>query len=384
MTPLRVLFVTTSMPVGGAETLLVNLVRRLDRRRFEPEVVCLKQAGPLGEALSAELPVHAQLLSSKWDLRVLPRLARLVRRPRRAAVVTVGAGDKMFWGRLAARAAGSPAVCAALHSTGWPDEVGRLNRWLTPLTDAFIAVADGQAQYLASAYGFPAGKIHTIPNGVDAERFAPRDGGPTRARLGLPPDAAVVGIVAALRPEKNHELFLRGARRIATEVPAAHFVIVGDGARRGALEALARELGLADRVHFVGSRSDVPELLAAMDVLALTSLNEASPVSLLEGLAAGRAVVASDVGSVRESVRPEETGLLFPSADEDAYVAACLRLLRDASLRARLGEAGRRCVVERWSLESMVRGYERLLLETARRRAQPRAATRHATAASGA
>jgi glycosyltransferase involved in cell wall biosynthesis len=361
MKPLRVLFVTTSMPVGGAETLLVNLVRKLDRQRFAPELVCLKEAGPLGEMLAAEIPVHTDLLVDKWDLRVLPRLYRLMRRPQADAVVTVGAGDKMFWGRVAGRLAGVPAVCSALHSTGWPDEVGRLNRWLTPLTDAFIGVADGQSKFIAHKYRFPEEKVRTIYNGVDVDRFAPRHDTATRAALGLPTEAPVVGIVAALRPEKNHEMFLQGARLIAAEVPEARFLVVGDGPRRGELESLANALGLADHVQFLGSRDDVPELLAAIDVLALTSLNEASPVSILEGLASGCAVASADVGSVRETVVPGETGLLFPAGDVAQFVDATLRLLRDDAFRAQLATAGRQRVIARWSLESMVTGYERLL-----------------------
>ena len=139
--PLRVMFLVTSMPVGGAETLLVNLVRRMDRRRFAPEVVCLKERGPLGEELAEELPVHFGLTAGKWDLRVLWRLTNLMKQRRADAVVTVGAGDKMFWGRLAAHRAGVPVIASALHSTGWPDGVGRLNRRLTPITHAFIGVA---------------------------------------------------------------------------------------------------------------------------------------------------------------------------------------------------------------------------------------------------
>ena len=135
--PLRVMFLITSMPVGGAETLLVNLIRRLDRERFAPELACLKQLGPLGEELAGEIPAHHGLLNRKYDLRILPRLTKLLARRKIDAVVTVGAGDKMFWGRLAAWRAGAPVVLSALHSTGWPDGIGRLNRLLTPITDGF-------------------------------------------------------------------------------------------------------------------------------------------------------------------------------------------------------------------------------------------------------
>ena len=152
--PLRVMFALTSMPVGGAETLLVNLIRRLDREQFLPELCCLKELGPLGEEMAEEVPTFSQLIGGKTDVRVLGRLAKLLAWRRIDALITVGAGDKMFWGRLAAWRAGVPVVASALHSTGWPDGVGRLNRLLTPITDAFIAVAPCMASTWSSASGF--------------------------------------------------------------------------------------------------------------------------------------------------------------------------------------------------------------------------------------
>jgi glycosyltransferase involved in cell wall biosynthesis len=237
--PLRVMFVTTSMPVGGAETLLVNLIRRLDRSQFLPELCCLKQLGPLGEELAGEIPAFERMLSRKTDLRVLPRLIKLFRWRRTDAVITVGAGDKMFWGRLAARVAGVPVIASALHSTGWPDCVGRLNRLLTPITDAFVAVAPTHGQYLIEREHFPASMVRVIPNGIDVDRFAACDQSQARAGLGLPPNVPIAGIVAALRTEKNHALFLRAAAEVRACLPDALFLIVGDGPERPALEALA-------------------------------------------------------------------------------------------------------------------------------------------------
>jgi Glycosyltransferase Family 4 len=148
--PLRVMFVQTDMRVGGAEMITANVIRRLNRLRFAPELCCLKERGALGESLGDELPVHHGLLAGKYDLRVWPRLTGLLRRRKIDAVITVGAGDKMFWGRLAARRVGVPVILSALHSTGWPDGVGRLNQMLTPITDSFIAVAESHGRFLAS------------------------------------------------------------------------------------------------------------------------------------------------------------------------------------------------------------------------------------------
>jgi glycosyltransferase involved in cell wall biosynthesis len=363
-TPLPVLFVQTNMPIGGAEMLLVNLVRKLDRKRFAPEVVCLKEPGPLGEELAQEIPLQSDFLASKYDLRVLPKLVNLMRQRKIGAVITVGAGDKMFWGRLAAKIAGVPVIGAALHSTGWPDGVGKLNRLLTPLTDVFIGVAKPHGEFLVNFERFPPNKVAVIPNGVDTTRFAPLpDVMEFRQSLGLGPTTPVVGILAALRPEKNHELFLQVARRVLEKLPEAQFLIIGDGPRRGELEALTAELKIADSIKFLGSRSDVPELLATLDVLALTSHNEANPVSILEAMSVGKPVVATNVGSVAESVREGGTGFLVAAGDEAVFADRVLTLLHNPLVAKKYGAAGRRHVVEKASLEVMVGGYERLIAE---------------------
>ena len=118
------MFVITSMPVGGAETLLVNMVRRMDRSRVIPSVCCLKDKGVLGEELASEIGVFDGYINHKMDVRVMGRLKALFKSQQIDAVITVGAGDKMFWGRIAAKRAAVPVVLSALHSTGWPDGVG--------------------------------------------------------------------------------------------------------------------------------------------------------------------------------------------------------------------------------------------------------------------
>ncbi len=359
--PLRILFVTTSLPVGGAETLLANLVRRMDRTRFAPEIACLKERGPLGVELAKEIPVYCNLIQHKTDLWVLRRLTKLIRSRNIQAVVTVGAGDKMFWGRLAAKLAGVPVILSALHSTGWPDSIGKLNRLLTPITDGFIGVADAHAKHLVEREGFPSEKVFTIYNGVDVDRFAPQDGSPVRQELGIPADALVVTLLAALRPEKNHEFFLNAARRIKQAQPKSHFIIIGDGPRREELEQLTEKLALQDCTHFVGSRSDVPELLAASNALALTSHNEASPVSILEALSCEVPVVSAEVGSVAETVIPGKNGFLYECGDMRSFVSHTLRILNDPKLGEKLGKQGRASIEAGRSLAVMVEGYEKLI-----------------------
>jgi glycosyltransferase involved in cell wall biosynthesis len=361
--PMRVMFVITCMPVGGAETLLVELIRRLDRSRFLPELCCLKYPGPLGEVLAKEIPTHTGLLAQKYDFAVLWRLVRLLKRRRIDAVVTVGTGgDKMFWGRLAGFLSGVPVICSALHSTGLPDHVELPNRLLAPLTDAFIGVAEPHGRYLAEHEGCPADRVRVIPNGVDVERFRPRWPDPgLRVELGLPEESPVAGIVAALRPEKNHELFLRSASLVRRELPDSHFVIIGDGPQRPKLEALARELSLTDAVHFLGTRSDIPQVLSLLDVFVLSSHMEANPVSILEAMATEKPVVATRVGSVPETVLEGQTGYLVAPGNAQELSARVVELFRDPDRAAAMGRAGREHVLARWSIERMVEGYQDLL-----------------------
>lgn len=370
--PLRAMFVITCMPVGGAETLLVELMRRLDRDVLLPELCCLKYFGPLGEVLAREVPAFSGILAHKYDFAVLRRLTRLLRQRRIDAVVTVGTGgDKMFWGRLAGWRARVPVICSALHSTGLPDHVEWPNRLLVPITDAFIGVAGPHGRYLTEHEGCPAKKVCVIPNGVDTDRFHPRWPNPGLCeKLQLPEDAPVASIVAALRPEKNHDLFLRSAVLIRQQLPAARFLVVGDGPERERLQTLAKELGLGDAVRFLGTRHDIPELLALTDVFLLTSHMEANPVSILEAMATEKPVVATRVGSVPETVLEGQTGYLAAPGDAAQIAAHAVELLRDSERAAAMGRAAREHVVCHWSVKQMVQGYQDLIVDIYQRKAR--------------
>ena len=360
------MFLLTSMPIGGAETLLVNLVRRFDPNRISPLIGCLKEKDVLGVELENEIPVFENLIHHKYDFAVAGRLRKLFKKENVDAVITVGAGDKMFWGRLGARRASVPVILSALHSTGWPDGVGRLNRLLTGITDGFIAVAKQHARYQVEQERFPEHKVFLIPNGIDTDRFTvdteSRD--QWRQKLSIPTDAPTVGIVAALRPEKNHDLFLRAAKLTFQKNSSAHFVIAGDGPERNRLESLAKTLNLETNIHFIGSTQDIPGVLSMIDVFSLTSHNEASPVSIMEALSCQRPVVSTDVGSIDESVLEDKTGYLVLPGDADKLAERWTQLLGDEQLRNRLGEAGRQHVIENCSLQSMTNGYTHLLETT--------------------
>ncbi|MEZ6120285.1 MAG: glycosyltransferase [Pirellulaceae bacterium] len=207
------------------------------------------------------------MIRSRRAFAVVRRLAALMVRHRIDALVTVECRRQNVLGTYCREVANVPVILSALHSTGWPDGVGKLNRMLTSWTDGFIAVASEHGRFLREFEKFPADKVFVIPNGVDTQRFLRNEQAGQRIRneLSIPPDAPVIGIVAALRPEKNHALFLEAARRIAQVRSDAHFVIVGDGPCRTGENTC--ELGFEFSSPLLGTRGDTPpEILSAMDV----------------------------------------------------------------------------------------------------------------------
>jgi glycosyltransferase involved in cell wall biosynthesis len=369
--PIRVAFVTTNMGIGGAERLLFELITRLDRTRFEPVLVCLKERMSLGAKMAEQgVRVYSDVSRGRFDLRVVHRLAALFRKERVQVVCTVGTGgDRSFWGRLAARWAGVPVVISCPHSMGVPDTFEPSNRMLSGITDAFIAVARRQKSYLVKSEGFPAGKIRVIHNGVDLDRFTPANADPRlRASLGIPPDAPLAGLVAYLRPEKDIATFLRAAALVHERLPAAHFVIVGDGPERKKLESLTDELNLRDVVRFAGLCQDVREWVRSLDVFLLTSICEAFPVSLLEAMACEKPVIATNVGAIPEMILHGQTGFLVRPRDHAGVADAICDVLRDPAAAREMGHRARRHVEDHFSLESMVRGYEQLFVQLLERK----------------
>jgi len=346
--PATLMFVLSGSGMGGMERMTFELARSLDRARHRPVICCLKC--PRDPAPRAGQPEHEGMLRGKYDLGVIPRLRRVMRAERPDVVFALGSGDAAFWGRLAARLSGVRRVAWWLHSMR--DDIGRLNLALVPWTDVVIALSPRHRAFLIDRYGLPASKVTIVPNGIDwtaMAESAPRS--EVRDSLGIGARDWVVGAVGGLRPVKGYEVLLAAAARLFARRLDCRLVIVGDGEMRGQLEGLARRLGIAPRVTFLGARRDVPRLLAAFDAFAVSSHSEAFPLSVLEAMAAGLPVVATDAGCVPDIVRPGATGLLIPPRRPD-LLAMALESLHDDPARAReMGRQGRELVRSDYSLD---------------------------------
>ncbi len=362
----RIVHVITRLIVGGAQENTLLTVKYLDRRRFEVTLAAGPTVGPEG-SLEAEIPpdVHFVLIpplvrapSPINDLRALSALYLLMRRGRYhiAHTHTTKAG---ILGRIAARLAGLPAVVHTHHGHafhGYLSPVGSRmlvaaerwlalwtdRRWLALWTDRIVCLTEAERlDYLRYGVGRPEQHL-VIHSGVQVERFARQvDPEICRRSLGLRPGIPVVGCVARLVPVKGVDYLVQAFMKVRSAVPDAHLVIVGDGPERSALETSVRRLGLDGAVTFTGLRPEVADLMHAFDVVAVPSLNEGMGKVAVEAMAAGRPVVASDVVGLREVVQDGRTGFLVRSGDSQHLATALVRVLQDAGLRARMGEAGR-------------------------------------------
>lgn len=378
MTRARVLRVITRLNIGGPAIHAALLASRLDRERFETLLVAGREGpaegsmwelGRLDPGLRITVvPALGRDLSPARDLRALASVIAIAR-AYRPHIVHTHLAKAGFVGRIAGRLAGARAVLHTYHGSVFRGYFGEresalylaIERALGWLSSRVIAITPRQRQDLVALGVAPAEKIVTIPLGLDLEPFRRETGrGEARAALGLPPDGPLVGIVARLVPVKDVATFLRAFALARERVPGVRAFVVGDGEERAALERLSGELGLGASCRFVGWRADMPNVYAAADVVALSSLNEGSPVSLIEAMAAGRPVVATAVGGVPDVVRDGETGSLVPPRDPAALAAAMTELLLDGELARRYGEHGRAAAYPRFDASRLVSDIERL------------------------
>lgn len=360
---MRLLHVITRLPVGGAERLLVDIVRHLPGGQFESLVCCIQERGELAADIeSAGVPLVClnRMRSKRFDWRAVGDLANLMRR-QRIDLVHTHLYHANLYGRLAALRVGLPAI-ATVHNTYHRTKLHRqlINGLLARASARVIAVSDDIRRDLVRHDRIPEHKIATIENGLDVSRIAsalPRED--ARARLGIRDESFALGCVARLEEQKGHRFLIEALGLLVKEVPGISgkmkVFLVGDGRLRNELERRASSLGVQDIVCFLGTRHDVADILRALDGYVLASLWEGLSVALLEAMAAGLPVIASDVGGVSRVLGNGECGLKVPSGNACALARAIRQLYEQpAERRAALGEQAKKRVRQDFSLEAMM------------------------------
>ena len=356
--------------IHGVSRLFSWWFPRFDRARFDVALCGLKAPEPASDWLAAQgVPVR-HLGRGRFDPRILSDLVDLVH-ARRARVLHVHGYAAADFGRLAARLTGARLV---LHEhfadPAMPGYQALADRLLRRFTDAAIAVSGSTREFLVRQRHVPRERVRLIWNGAPLDEFAPvsRERAlAARKALGLPDNAVVFGTIGRLSTQKGHAFLLDAARQVLAAHAAARLLVVGDGDLLAPLREQAHALGIADRTVFAGHRTDVPDMLGALDVFCISSLYEGTPLALFEAMAAGKAIVSTAVDGCREVLAEGETGLLVPPQDATALAAALARVVGDPKLRVSLGMRAReasRLYDVRGCVDAMQALYDDLLRES--------------------
>jgi glycosyltransferase involved in cell wall biosynthesis len=352
---LSILHTESSLGWGGQEIRVLSESQGLARRGHDVKLLCAADSRICAEAPAWQVEAVALPIATK-RLAGVKALAGWFRR-NRCDVVSTHSSTDAWLSALALAALGRPYPMVRTRHISAPVPRNPLSRWLyTRATARIVTAGESLRKELIERNGFPAGRIESVPTGVDAGRFRPGDGLAARNALHLPLDRTLIGIVATLRSWKGHRFLIEA---VAGLPETAGLVIVGDGPQREALQSLVKKINLQSRTWFAGNQHDVPPWLQALDIFALPSYaNEGVPQALLQAMLAGLPCVTTHVGSIAELATHEVTALVVPPQDVTALRAALERLIADPSLGKTLGAAARRHCAENMSYERMLERME--------------------------
>ncbi|MDI6808904.1 MAG: glycosyltransferase [Candidatus Eisenbacteria bacterium] len=343
-----VVFLASTLPTGGAEKMFVGIAEGLKTKGFQVRVVCLKEAGELGSmVMQSGVELIEGVMAERASVSGFLRLCGILRKLDPAILYVLDHRNAVVAGTLASILLGVKGRLVAVHSTrlwGGRKSLQFPIPLLLPFVEKVIAVSDSQREYLSSEEGIPLTRMKVVRNGIDLSAFRNGDSSDSmRTELNIPKGVPIVGCVAGLRPEKGHFILFSAAKELLSTFGDCIFLLVGSGTMSEELKSEAQRLGIASNVIFAGRRENVPELLRLMDVFVLPSLPvvETAPLSVMEAMACGRAVVATDVGSLREIVEDGATGLLVPPGDSHSLALALKSLLADSAKRKEMGRMGK-------------------------------------------
>lgn len=358
--PLRVMLLISSLERGGAERQVVELVRGLDRRRFDPFVCSLAEHVPLASNLP-DPDRDLVIVQKRWrfDATTIRRVSRVMTE-RSVDLVHAFLFDAEMVGRLAGRLARVPVVLGSERNTDYrrPLIHAACLTLTRSLSDGLIANSHSGKRFVHRTLGVPLERIHVIHNGINTERFCPGDGREAREEWGIDETDQVVGMVASFKRQKNHAMFFKMANAIHRKFPRAWFLCVGEPLRdnfAGAedyhreMSELVRTVDAHDRILMLGSRKDMRNVYNACDVTVLTSRHEGTPNVLLESMACGVPVVATRVSDNEHIVADGETGFIVELDDVESMAARVAGLLADPGRRFQMAEAARTRVCEHFS-----------------------------------
>lgn len=382
---IKVLHPITRLIVGGAQENTIYTCELLNSKIFSPIIICGSQTGPEGElitktrAKSVELLVIPELVRELHPIKDLIALLKLVNQIKKAKalIVHTHCSKAGILGRIAARMAGVPIIVHTIHAWGFHDHMSSVERFLyitierivEKITDRLIAVSTLNIETGIDAGISTREKYTVIHSGIDIDlyRNVSIDVTKKKEELGIDSKALVIGTVGRLSPQKAPQDFVKAAAVVLREIPNAVFLYVGDGPLRNEVEELIHELGISENIILAGLRTDVPELLAVMEIFVLSSLWEGLPRVFLEAMSAGLPIVATNVDGASQAIKDGQNGFLIPPGDYIALARKILKLAGDPQLIEEMGKTSQQLMHSNFSVYTMVDQiqnlYEDLLLE---------------------
>jgi len=372
----NVLFIIIQMNMmGGSERLVYNLISKLDRQVFNPSVAWFYGDKPLQEFLELGIPLFHVPKNGRFDFSPMRSLGEIIKK-NQIAVVNAHHFFSMIYAFFGTKLRNRSSLIYTEHSEWEVQGISQkwriIGRSLLKRIDHVVGVGPEVTKQLENVFRLPESKVSTILNGVDLQEFQSRGQNiqEIRRSLNLKDGERVIGIVGNFRRGKNHVFLIKAFGELVKTLENVKLVLIGRGYSNDLensepeVREMIRELGIGDNVSFLGSRSDVSELLGIMDVFCLTSLKEGLPISLIEAMAAGLPVVGTHVEGIRDVIVPNHNGFLIELGDVHEFKNILLDLLKHPEYRERLGRAGRQLAEEKYSLERCVSEYEKLFLST--------------------
>jgi glycosyltransferase involved in cell wall biosynthesis len=375
-----VVLVIDDLEYGGAQRQVVELANNINTDRFDVHVCALSDYLPLGRQLrDSGRRLHIIVKRSRVDVTVVPRLARLLK-SLNADIVHSYLFSADIASRLAGRLAGTTVIIASERGANYAVKKRSLLafRLTRGCIDLVIANSETGARFNSSTFGQPPSKYRVVYNGVDTTRFTPEDKGSLRKELGLPVEDHIVGIIAALKPEKNHSMLFQAFKLVLSVFPNSCLLIVGEqlygnvdlrgklrptGEYHARMKELIDKLGIHQRCIFLGNRKDVERVYPACDITALPSLHEGTPNVLLESMACGVPVVATNVSDNSYVVKEGQTGFLVEVGDTAGMADRIGLLLANDTLRQEMGQKAIKWVTQQFTTERLVQHTEAVYLE---------------------
>jgi len=359
-------FCIEALTVGGAEQMLVAMANQFVARDWQVHMICLTKEGELASQLHGDVKLHVLNKSAGADFR-LPRRLRALVKGINPTAVNSHLWTANLWTRISLLGAGIPVIVTEHSRDLWkPAHYRLLDRLLAKSTAKLVAVSNDTADFYKEDIRIPESQVCVINNGVDTKRYAKGDGAALR-RLWAPENQLLIGTVGRLVPAKNHMRFLDAAVCIVKQLPSVKVVLVGDGELKVEMEIAVEEKQLQHNVILAGARSDIPDVLAALDIFILSSDREGHPLTALEAQAAGTPVILTNAGGSADAIAidGDRSGGMLVEKDHQALADAVLLLESDKNLLQRMGTFGQQHALTHFDMQHMVDQYENLIVTVA-------------------